>query len=105
MPTRSHGRNVARYSANVRPFAWPADAKLTRFGSGIGILLQKWCTFAIQRTGSQLRSQPDRRDSHLQTSEAKIHRPAKRNSRQGAWARSEEHTSELQSLRHLVCRL
>src|ERR1035441_2651462 len=25
--------------------------------------------------------------------------------RHGKWARSEEHTSELQSLRHLVCRL
>src|SRR5215472_7420542 len=32
-------------------------------------------------------------------------RPSSRASSTGCWERSEEHTSELQSLRHLVCRL
>src|ERR1039457_3866416 len=48
MPTRSHGRNVARRSANVTPFRLLPDAKLTRFGAEMAILLRKWCTFAYQ---------------------------------------------------------
>src|SRR5437899_8145157 len=36
---------------------------------------------------------------------AGLWRRAGRGLRGGRWARSEEHTSELQSLRHLVCRL
>src|ERR1019366_11059 len=55
MPTRSHGRNVGQRSANVSRFTPSADAKLTRFGAAMAILLRKRCTFAIQRTGSQLR--------------------------------------------------
>src|ERR1039458_6775791 len=58
MPIRGPGRNVARYGANVRHFRRSADAKLTQFRAGIWILLQKWCTFAIQRTDSQPRSEP-----------------------------------------------
>ena len=46
MRTRGHGRNVARYSANVTPFTRLPDAKLTRFEAGMVILLRKWCTFA-----------------------------------------------------------
>jgi hypothetical protein len=48
MPTRGHGRNVAPRSANVSRFTRSADAKLTRFGAEVAILLQKWCTFAIK---------------------------------------------------------
>jgi hypothetical protein len=48
MPTRGHGRNVARYSANVRPFTRVPDAKLTQFEAGTAILLRK-CTFATRR--------------------------------------------------------
>jgi hypothetical protein len=38
--------------ANVREreafYAAHQDAKLTRFGAGMTILLRKWCTFAIK---------------------------------------------------------
>jgi hypothetical protein len=53
-----YGRYVARYSANVSRFTLLADAKLTRFGAGMAILLRKWCTFAIQGTDSRLRPEP-----------------------------------------------
>jgi hypothetical protein len=50
--SRGHGRNVARYGANVRPFTRVPDAKLTRFGAEVAILLRKWCTFAYAGWGS-----------------------------------------------------
>jgi hypothetical protein len=37
--SRGHGRNVARYGANVSRFTRLPAAKLTRFGAGMAILL------------------------------------------------------------------
>src|SRR5262245_65725867 len=69
--------------------------------------------FVSHRDRRDLHSFPTRRSSDLGDGE---HRPVpreqiqggglgRRNGRAGLDARSEEHTSELQSLRHLVCRL
>jgi hypothetical protein len=41
MPTRGHGRNVARYGANVSRFTLLPDAKLTSFEGGMAILLRE----------------------------------------------------------------
>jgi hypothetical protein len=49
MPCRNHGRNVARYGANVRHFARTSDGKIDAVW-GMATLLQKWCTFAECRT-------------------------------------------------------
>src|ERR1019366_1102236 len=51
MPTRGDGRNVGQRGANVSHFGRLPDGKLTRFGAGTAILLRKWCTFSIRRTG------------------------------------------------------
>lgn len=48
--SRGPGRNVARYGANVSRFTRPAAPKLTRFGAGIGILLQN-CLLSLCRIG------------------------------------------------------
>src|ERR1019366_6656598 len=58
MRFRGNGRDVGPRSANVSRFTRPPEVKLTRFGAGMAILLRKWCTFAIQCTDSQPRSEP-----------------------------------------------
>src|ERR1039457_1909427 len=51
MPTRGHGCDVAPRSANVSRLTRLPDSKLTRFGAGMAILLQKWCTFGYTAYG------------------------------------------------------
>src|SRR5258705_3024792 len=52
------------------------------------------------------RSRPKELSQHLQAvTTPSTHRPDSRSTRTATFTRSEEHTSELQSLRHLVCRL
>src|ERR1035441_3411721 len=51
MPARCHGCDVAPRSTNVSRLTRLPDAKLTRFGAGMAILLQKWCTFGYRAYG------------------------------------------------------
>src|SRR5205814_8760481 len=73
-------------------------------------------SFPTRRSSDLVRGGPERRDAHqeIAVAENPRHHPAAVVERQRSphdhararwWRRSEEHTSELQSLRHLVCRL
>src|SRR5258705_10264628 len=62
-----------------------------------------YTTLFRSRLGVQVGLAFARRRQFLQRGQ--VHRPQRGNFLVGAVDRSEEHTSELQSLRHLVCRL
>src|ERR1039458_9463888 len=85
-------------SRSTRRSSCPFEGSNATFGSSKTVLFQ-----GVYLPGSERES--DETATFTQLSSPAEPRGTRRWSPPSAWPRSEEHTSELQSLRHLVCRL